>query len=68
MGCSARIAPGDDVYNFGTSEETHQLQVLRNQSVGSRATDAASGPRLTMVMRIRISSTSFLAYSAKTSK
>ena len=42
--------------------------VLRNQIVGSRVSGAGSGPRLATLILIRMSSTSALAYSTKTSK
>ena len=42
--------------------------VLRNQSVGSRCSVAASGPRLCAVTRISRSSWSAFAYSTSTSK
>ena len=43
-------------------------QLLRNQSVGSTCSAAASGPRLAAVIWIRMSSGAALAYSTKTSK
>ena len=43
-------------------------QSLRNQSVGSRCSSAASGPRLNAVILTRMSSGLALAYSTKTSK
>ncbi len=46
----------------------HGAQSLRNQSVGSRCSSAASGPRLVAVIRIRRSCGPSLAYSTKTSK
>ena len=42
--------------------------VLRNQTVGSRRSVAASGPRLCTVIRVRMSSGPALAYSTTTSK
>ena len=41
---------------------------LRNQSVGSMCSGQGSGPRLSMRMRIRISSGEAFAYSIVTSK
>jgi len=43
-------------------------QMLRNHSVGRMWSGAASGPRLTAVMRMRMSSAEALAYSTNTSK
>ena len=45
-----------------------QSHVLRAQRCGSTCSSAASGPRLSMVIRIRISSGVALAYSTITSK
>jgi hypothetical protein len=45
-----------------------QLQVLRNQRVGRTWSGAASGPRLTAVIRIAMSSSSTFAYSTVMSK
>ena len=52
----------------GRSVSRSQDQVLRNQSVGNTWSGAASGPRLTTVTTIRMSSAAALAYSMNTSK
>jgi len=61
------------ITDFGFSgdrldSEIHAAQSFRNQSVGSRCSSAASGPRLAAVIRTRMSSGAALAYSTKTSK
>ena len=53
--------------SFGCSLRP-QLQVLRNQIVGSRVKLAGSGPLFTTVTRMKISSKSRFAYSTKRSK
>ena len=55
-------------FRFGFGVSSDQDQVLRNQSVGSTVSSAASGPRLVMPTAMRISSGPSLAYSTTTSK
>ena len=45
-----------------------QAHRLRNHTLGSKCSGAASGLQLVTVMRTRMSFTSALAYSTKTSK
>ena len=52
----------------GRGPSAPQDQVLRNQSVGSTCSVAASGPRLWTVIWIRMSSGDAFAYSTNTSK
>ena len=54
--------------SVGADRVGRQDQVLRNHSVGSTCSVAASGPRLCTVIRIRMSSGDALAYSTNTSK
>ena len=76
IGCAPAIAGPDPSVSQRTRAAVSsprrrpmpQDQVLRNQSVGSSAEAAASGPRLMASIRIRMSSAPALAYSTKTSK
>ncbi len=66
--CSASITPAPLAASRGRGLPAAQDQVLRNHRVGSRWQSAASGPRLVTLTRIRMSSTSHLAYSTTISK
>src|SRR5271166_1763052 len=55
-------------FNDGLAVPGHQVQMLRNQTVGNTSILAASGPRLLTLIWISRSSGDCLAYSTKTSK
>ena len=63
-----RVACTRDLLQFGLRTALRCDQVLRNHSVGSTCSGAASGPRLATVMRTSTSSGAAFAYSTKTSK
>src|SRR5271157_3913178 len=64
-----RVPAGpDSCRSTGLGESGHQVQVLRNQRLGSRWSVAGSGPRFETEILIRISSGVSLAYSTYTSK
>jgi hypothetical protein len=55
-------AGADTCRSTGLGESGHQVQLLRNQRVGSRWSVAGSGPRLETAILIRVSSGVSLAY------